>query len=199
LLIPARQVLWLCLLVFSSHSVMAAGNGPNRHLKGINIIGYNLTVEKTLGGDQCKIDQDNLNTSIEFVANQSTKLKIVPFSEHRSSELLEQSNVTSLSNADKEPAKKLWHDYNFMPRFFIGIMPLQTTQFTCAGSVNAQLLAYAENTNMIPTQAPLYYPMVEIWSNWLGFVGPQQTFSNQTINLTEQIMKQLVNDWAAAQ
>jgi hypothetical protein len=40
---------------------------------------------------------------------------------------------------------------------------------------------------------------VEIWSKSFGFVGPQQTFSIQAINTAEQIMKKLVNDWAASQ
>jgi hypothetical protein len=177
--------------------------GPNNKLYGINIISYQVIVEKTIGGDGCNIDQDNLNTSIKFVGNQSTKLKILPSSEreHRSYELYEQSKITSLSTADQEAARKLYHDYNFMPQFYIGIMPLQTTQFTCAGSINAELLAYIdeEHLHLIPSQIPVWYPMVEIWSIRFGFVGPQQTFSNDATNLAEQIMKKLVNDWSASQ
>jgi O-succinylbenzoate synthase len=40
---------------------------------------------------------------------------------------------------------------------------------------------------------------VEIWSLIYGFVSPQQAFSDHTKDLAEQIMKQLVNDWAASQ
>jgi hypothetical protein len=73
-------------------------------------------------------------------------------------------------------------------------------QFTCAGSINAEVLAYfEEQAHMIPTRAPIYPPMIEIWSVKFGFVAPRQSFSNDAINLTEQIMKQLVNDWAASQ
>jgi hypothetical protein len=42
-------------------------------------------------------------------------------------------------------------------------------------------------------------PRVEIWWTSFVFVAPQQTFSKQAIDITEQIMKQLVNDWAASQ
>jgi hypothetical protein len=186
------------LLLFAPHSAIA---GSSKYLNGINIISYKVIVEKTVGGDRCNIDQESLNTSIDFVANQSTKLKIVPFSERerRSYELFKQLNVGSPSTA-QEAAKKAYRDYNFMPQFYIGIMPLQTTQFTCAGSINAEVLAYfEEQAHMIPTRAPIYPPMIEIWSVKFGFVAPRQSFSNDAINLTEQIMKQLVNDWAASQ
>jgi hypothetical protein len=46
MLILARTVLWLCLFVFLPHSAMAAIDGPNAYLKGINIISYDLIVEK---------------------------------------------------------------------------------------------------------------------------------------------------------
>jgi hypothetical protein len=199
MLIPARKVLWLCLFVFSQHSAMAASDAPNGYLKGIKVISYDLGVEKTVGGNQCSIDQDNLNTSIEFVANQSTKLKIVPPDQKmkRTNELMGEA----LSGSDKEAANKAFRDYNFMPSFYIGIQPLQATQFICAGTVNAELWVHVdvEDGHVIPTQAVMSYPATVIRSTTVGFVYPQQTFSNQVINITEQIMKQLVNDWAAAQ
>ena len=202
MLIPTRKILWLCyLLVFLPHSAMAAKDGPNPYLKGIKIISYSLLVEKTVGGEECNIDQKNLETSILFVANQSTKLKIVPFNRRldRSIELFDQSNVPSLSSADKEAAKRAAHDYNLMPTLFINIMPLQT-QVGCAAEVSAKLDAYIEeNPRMIPTQVVVAGPMIEIWAAGYGLVYPQQTFSDQTINTVEQIMKQLVNDWNASQ
>jgi hypothetical protein len=78
MLIRARNVLWLFLLIFLAHSAMAASDAPRGYLKGINIISYELGVEKTVGGDECNIDEERLQTSVEFVANQTTKLKIVP-------------------------------------------------------------------------------------------------------------------------
>ena len=179
---------------------MAATDGPNYLLKGIKIINYDVIVEPAAGGNGCNVDQNNLNTSIEFVANQSTNLKIVSSSQHahRSDELMEQAKALHLS-ADKEAADKAFHDYNYMPKFYIDIMQFQTAQFTCAGSVDAQLLAYVEELgHIIPTQAPLT-PQVEIWSTKFGFVSPQQAFSNNAIDLSGQIMKKLVNDWAASQ
>ena len=188
MLIPVRRVLWLWSLSCLPHYAMAASDAPKGYLKGIKIISYDLGVEKTVGGDDCKIDQGNLNTSIEFVANQSTKLKIVS-----SDQIMKHSNELMGSPA--------FHEYNYMPIFYIGIQPLQTTQFTCAATINARLSEFidVENAHIIPTQALISYPAAEIWETSIGFVGPQQTFSNQVINATERAMKELVNDWAAAQ
>jgi hypothetical protein len=197
----ARTVLWLSLLVFPLHSANAAMDGPNDYLKGIKIISYDIFVNPTIGGKGCSIDRDNLNTSVQFVANQSTKLKIVTFDERfsRSGEPFSRSDVTSLSNADKEAAEKARRDYTLMPSFVIEIMPLQT-RFECAGTIHAKLSAYFEEpAYIIPNNVRIAVPMFEIWATIFGFVGPQQTFSTQAINLTEQIMKQLVNDWAASQ
>jgi hypothetical protein len=199
MLVSARKVLSLCLLLFSQHSAMAASDAPKGYLKGIKSISYDLGVEKTAGGNDCKIDQDILNTSIEFVANQSTKLKIVPpdLKMKRTNELMAQS----LSSTDKEGAMKAFREYNFMPSFYIGIQPIQATQLICAGTINAELSVHTdvENAHVIPTQALMSYPAVTIWSVSVAFWAPQQTFSNQAISATEQIMKQLINDWAAAQ
>jgi hypothetical protein len=196
----ARKVWWL-LLIFPLHSANAAMDGPNDYLKGIKVISYSIFVAPTIGGDGCKIDVDNLNTSVQFVANQSANLKIVTFDQRmqRSNELYSRSDVTSLSSADKEAAKKVAHDYNLMPSFVIEIVPLQT-HFECAGTIHAKLLAYfEEHAHIIPTHVPIVVPMVEVWATIFGFISPQQTFPTQTINFTERIMKQLVNDWAASQ
>jgi hypothetical protein len=177
---------------------MAASDAPKGYLKGMNIISYDLGVEKTAGGDQCNIDKDNLNTSVEFVANQSTKLKIVP-PDQKMKRIYEL--MGSHPGADKEAAKKAFNDYNFMPSFFIGIQPVQAAQFACAGTVNAELWVHIdiENAPVIPTQALMSYPAVVIWTTTAGFWAPPQSFSNQAINVTVQAIKQLVNDWAAAQ
>ncbi len=195
MLIPARKVLWLCALVFLPHGAMAASDVPKGYLKGIKTISYDLGVLKTVGGDQCNINKESLDTSVEFVANQSTKLKIVPPDQKmkRTDELM--------GRAITDKGANTFRDYNFMPLFYIAIQPLQATQFMCAATFNAEFLVHIDlqDGHVIPTQALMSYPGVVIWSTTVGFVGPQQTFSNQVINITEQVMKQLVNDWAAAQ
>ena len=193
MLMLARKILWLCsLLLFAPH--FANAGDTNYNLKGIKAISYATTVKETVGGDGCKIDNHYLNTSLEFVANQSTNLKITQFS---LSELYSQTMDPSLSDAKRQAAGEAVSEIIHMPFLFMRIMPLQT-QFACAGTIHATLSAHAkESPHLYGTDAAVWE--VEIWSTTFGFVGPQQTFSNQAINLAEQIMKQLVNDWTASQ
>jgi hypothetical protein len=159
---------------------------------------YKTAVEKTVGGDGCKINEDDLNTSLEFVANQSTNLKITQYS-RRVDELFSQAAVSSLSDAERQAARKAVAEYMLMPSLFMSIWPLQT-QFACAGTIDATLWAFVKGSAPIyGTDAVLPTPRVGIWSTSFGLVSPQQTFSNQIINGAEQIMKKLVNDWSASQ
>ena len=141
-----------------------------------------------------------MNTSLAFVANQSTNLKISQYSWHRISELISQAEVSSLSDAERAAARMATAQYMVMPTLLMSIWPLQSQQFSCAGTISATLSAYVKGSaHIYGKDAVVPNPKLEIWSTSFGFVGPQQTFSNQIINGAEQIMKQLVNDWAASQ
>jgi hypothetical protein len=193
----SRKVLWLCgLLIFAPQSANAAGAKDT--LKGIKTISYTTAVEKTVGGNGCKIDKDDLNTSLEFVANQSTNLKISQYS-RRVDELISKAEVSSLSDAERAAARMAVAEAMLMPTLLIDISPLQT-QFACVGAISATLSANVKGSAQIHgSDAVVPNPRVEIWWTSFVFVAPQQTFSKQAIDITEQIMKQLVNDWAASQ
>jgi hypothetical protein len=179
----SRKVLWLCgLLIFAPQSANAAGAKDT--LKGIKTISYTTAVEKTVGGNGCKIDKDDLNTSLEFVANQSTNLKISQYS-RRVDELISKAEVSSLSDAERAAARMAVAEAMLMPTLLIDISPL---------SANVKGSAQIHGSDAVVPN-----PRVEIWWTSFVFVAPQQTFSKQAIDITEQIMKQLVNDWAASQ
>jgi len=198
---------FLCVCLCFTSFLVFHGNGvadtdhPRTLLKGITIIKYYDYVEETAGGEQCKINYQNLTTSLQFVANQSTKLKIITEREHtkRSDELYSQARSLPSTNSDKKQAAgKAADDYNFMPTLVIHVSPLELSS-GCAGVIDAALSAHVDATRMIPTRTLVLFPTIEIWSKSISFVGPQQTFSGQAIGVSEQIMKELVNDWTASQ
>jgi hypothetical protein len=219
MLFSARKSIWLCLSVAATSAFIsgAAFAGPNYYLKGLKIISYSALFDKTVGGNECKIDLENLNTSLQFIANQSTGLRIVTQSE---SEQIKQETHSKLKpllygpdgklkdegdlnkqldNLEKwRAAAKTSDVYTWMPHLFIGIQPLQV-QSGCAGTIHASLSAVGNPTQLRATQADVSLPSIEIWFQSYGFVAPQQNFSSQAINPAEQIMKQLVNDWVASQ
>src|SRR5215472_7450526 len=103
MLISARTLLCLAMLV-GFPAIATAQDHPSRYMKGIKIIAYfPAYLEKTVGGDGCKIDEGNLNTSLQFVANQSTSLKIVTERERyeRGDELWAQAR-DALTKSDAE-------------------------------------------------------------------------------------------------
>jgi hypothetical protein len=196
--LSAESLVVCSLLIFPPHNANAAGDGPKRALQEIKAITYFEMVEPGIFGDGCKIDWDNLKTSLEFVANQSTNLKISQYS-RRVDELISKAEVWSLFDAERAAARMAVAEAMLMPTLLIDISPLQT-QFACVGAISATLSANVKGSAQIHgSDAVVPNPRVEIWWTSFVFVAPQQTFSKQAIDITEQIMKQLVNDWAASQ
>jgi hypothetical protein len=184
-------------------------------LKGITIINYDVYVEETLDGDQCKTDVNSLETALQFVANQSTKLKIVTESEHhrRAKELNEitsriQEKVfengwspAAMNDAKYLAAKKAASEYGMMPSLSIVIAPMQLPG-GCTGSVAARLYASldrATNSMEIVLTHRYAFNMIEIWSRSYMFKGSQQIFAKQVTGIAEDLMKAFVNDWTASQ
>jgi hypothetical protein len=205
--IPFFQ-LCLCLPALLLVHDSAVGRAGPRGLNGITTIYYYVYVEEPLGGEQCDIDFNSLNTALQFVANQSTKLKIVTESEHkrRAKELTEITDrirekvfekgwsVAAVNDDKYLAAKKAAREYRLMPRLSIVIDPIELAG-GCAGTVDAKLSAYLDSQTddqIVPT-------VVEIWSSSYKFKGPQQTFTNHAAWIAEDLMKKLVNDWTASQ
>jgi hypothetical protein len=209
-----------CILLIAHNSAFAI-DGPNRFLKGVRTIAYQPIVERPVGGAGCKIDLDNLNTSLQFIANQSAVLKVITSQEkfERYAELAERLRNLSSENSAQirgaagveqaiaqfekgqkalKPASAAADEYLFMPMLYITFTPLQIAG-GCAASIDAKLTASIEPTRIKATQTEVYHETIEIWSEGYGIVGTQPTFSDQAIKYAEQILKKLVNDWAASQ
>jgi len=138
----------LCFTSFLAFhgNAIAATDHPRSLLKGIAIIKYYDYVESTVGGERCKINYQNLTTSLQFVANQSAKLKIITEREHatRRDELYSQVRSLPATNTDKIlAANKSADDYNFMPTLVIHVSPLELSS-GCAGVINATLSAHVD-------------------------------------------------------
>jgi hypothetical protein len=144
-MLSARKVSFvICTLLVSGYSAVAADR-PSRLLKDIKIVSYQTFLEKTAGGNGCKIDEDNLNTSLQFIANQSTALKLITEREkaERESELhdrlrrlsseasarlarLSGDQMFSQYQKDQDTLKAAGaaaDKYTFMPRLMISLHP----------------------------------------------------------------------------
>ena len=215
---------WVTLCLSFTALLLFADSGSARPLyyvlKGITAINYDAASEKTVGGDRCTVDRESLTTAMRFVANQSTKLKIIPWDEHaeRDKELHEiqqqiwneltvsgksEAMFAAISNAKYVAAKEAAYDYAMMPQFHIIITPIETIS-GCGGSVHATLDAYLdsksrESMEILPTHYRYAPWTVEIWSHSYSFTGSKEGFAAFATHIAGDLMKEFVNDWSTAQ
>ncbi len=184
----------LILVVLSLRSE-AAIDGPNNLLKGLIIVSFDDNIETAKGNVQCKLDYNRLKAAVQFVANQSVKLKFVAFSDRikQSGELFDKARALR-----SDAAQKTAEQYNFMPTLFITGTILELPG-GCAATLKGDVKAYANSSTMIPTGSAMDHPIVSIWSNEYWLTGPPGNFSERLIDMSEQIMKEFVNDWTASQ
>jgi hypothetical protein len=119
-----------------------------------------------------------LNTSLAFVANQSTNLKISQYSWHRISELISQAEVSSLSDAERAAARMATAQYMVMPTLLMSIWPLQSQQFSCAGTISATLSAYVKGSapRMADDVRDVRCPICKSPAQELGRIGDATGF-----------------------
>jgi hypothetical protein len=201
----------VALLLFHGNSVA----NPKRALKGVAIVSYSAGSETLVGGELCKIDENGLATSLQFVANQSAKLKLLPQNEafsravtlaEKAAEIWKELSasgkledmIAARENDKYLAAKKAADDLNFLPLLLFVVTPLELTG-GCAAVVEATLSAYFDDTQMDHTRRTLHHPSITIWKQGSYFVGPKRTFAEQVTGHVEQLMKEFVNDWTASQ
>jgi hypothetical protein len=64
-------------VVTSFSESKAATDGPNEFLNQVNIISYTPYIENNQNSGKCRIDWEAFKVALQFVANQSTRLKII--------------------------------------------------------------------------------------------------------------------------
>ena len=188
------------LLVLSLPSL--SGAEPSRLLKGIEIIVYDANaIESAKPDGRCKLDRERLQTTLQFTANQSTRLKFVTrkIQSQHATELYQAASAKFGSDAEKA-AMKAAVDYNFMPTFLISGTIMEPAG-ACAISLNATLDARInlETAPLIPSGVMVTYPITQIWKKGYWLTAPPDKFSDEVDRIVEHMMKELVNDWAESQ
>jgi hypothetical protein len=142
-------------------------------LKGLPIIAY---YEDFNFKGRCVVDTKAWDTAIDLVANQSTKLKLMRFADY-----------------EKRP------DTTVVPRLHFTLIPIDIDN-GCAAIIRADVIALLQGTpKIIPSGVSIIWPDYDIWSVTWTVKAPYQSFSKFAIEASEQIVKRLVNDWAASQ
>lgn len=190
--------------VFCLRSAEATSRGPTDELKGVKLISYFAISEPGLAGNGCDVDTSRLDTSLAFVANQSTQLKLIPAKQHMDTAQVLYNKARSLHDAkgpnkEVDDAEREAREYNFAPQLTLFIAPMQASPGRCAVSVRASVTAYTTPAELLATRRRVQSPQIEIWYSGYNYVGPQASISNEVADICTQIMKELVNDWSESQ
>jgi hypothetical protein len=174
----------LLLCTVGTIEPVTAGDSPSLYLKDVKMVMYQLTAQPPNKG-RCAIDIKSWNTAIDFVANQSTKLKLIPSTIWPS--------VSEISDPKFDMRKFL-----AAPLLTFSIMTLDTNT-GCAGTLSAEVGVLLEPTKIIATDKSVDLPAMTIWSEEKTLSGPYGQFPSYVVQKSEQMMKSFVNDWATAQ
>jgi hypothetical protein len=205
-----RQFTALCGILAMAVSAAKSEEGARPGLKNVWLVSYNLV---SAIKDRCAINQEAWNTAIDFVANQSSKLKLMRMKEHyeRGRELADKAGeagrkfMATRSDAEMAAAKKAWDEdiekstkYSAAPWLLLVAEGFEHNG-SCVGDVSASVNALLKPSEMIATGKPIYRPHEEIWSSRKLLGGPPNTFSRFVIQSSEEMLKSFVTDWALTQ
>jgi hypothetical protein len=208
----------LLLLFVLALSTPSAARELYRDLKAITAITYDAISHQD--NKPCGVERESLATALQFVANQSVKLKLIPSREHdiRYQELNEtqdqvwkqltvdskpETMFAALENAKFKAARDAAFDYGMMPILHIYISEMETVS-GCVASISAEVNAYIdkksrENLEILPTNRRVTRWTIEIWSTDHLIVSPRATYAAFVTRTVENVLKELVNDWTKAQ
>jgi hypothetical protein len=203
---------WLCALLCIAGAVSPAKSEdqPRLALKNVSLVVYKLAAANK---DRCAVDWEAWNTAINFVANQSTKLKLIRETEHyeRQKELSDKLGestrkfLAARSDAEGAAAKKTLDEatekhstYFAAPKLLLVAEKLEHNG-SCFGTLSATVTAMLKPSEMIATGKLIPHPSEEIWSREKLLVGPPSSFSRFVIETSEEMMKSFVNDWTLSQ
>jgi hypothetical protein len=208
----------VCALLCATAPVKSKDR-PSLSLKNVSLVVYEVFPAADKG--LCTIDREAWRTAIDFVANQSTKLKLMRERERehheRAEELVNKASeagrkhvkyftTRSASDAEMAAAKRAWDDaievskkYSAAPKMLVFAEILEVKNGGCVGEVSLRVSAMLKPSEMIATGNLVYFPSEEIWSSGTLLIAPASSFSKFVIEISENMLKELVNDWTLSQ
>lgn len=154
----------------------------------------------------CKIDWQALNSSWTFVANQSMKLRLISETDNAAETDADMNKLTKLQSGECSGEKlaacyadtQKFRVTHSNPHLWISVDPIDV-KFGCVAQVRARVVAAFDDTKMIATGKEMSAPQIELWSQRMWVRAPYDTIGTEVIHAGEQLLKDFVNAWTAAQ
>ena len=201
--------LYTVLCIVSAASPVNSQDKPSQYLKNVLLVVYPPHVLEPPNRGPCAIDLEAWDTAIEFVANQSIKLKLIKEREHReqakqlSDKVAEAGRHFSDTAADTaqkalDEADENLRKYLYAPKLWLSAQAIEHNG-GCFGTLEGSVKAALKPSEMISTGTIVYRPYVEMWSDARLLLSASAEFSRFVIQSSEGMMKKFVNDWALSQ
>jgi hypothetical protein len=178
-------------------------------LKGVKTVSYKLSVEPPNKG-RCAIDLNAWNTTIDPIAKQSTKLKLIRDADHleqekqlsdelrKTSENVERHLTDATAQKEHDEAEERWKKFLLAPALSFSVLT-NDLGVGCAGTLSVEVIVGLEPSKIVATDTPVPIPLMTIWSDHQLLSAPYETFSSFAIQTSEQTLKSFVNDWTKSQ
>jgi hypothetical protein len=203
---PRWSFLFACLSTLIAMSIARGEDSTSKYLKGVNV----MTYDGFIAGDEghCAIRWQAFLREMDFVANQSTKLKLITHVEHI-------KQIESINNVKEMLNKPIstwtaedwrqWDNEIEIRDRFIRVPHLSVVITTvelesgCAAVIKGEAKTRLKPSAMISTGTPVRHPDYSIWSKTWTLKAPYQSFSRIALERTAEMMKSFVNDWTNSQ
>ena len=197
--------LFACLSTLIAISIARGEDSTSKYLKGVNVVTYDGFIAGD--GGRCAIRWLEFLREMDFVANQSTKLKLITYVEH--SKQLESMNKYKemlnkpISTWTAEDWRQWDNDIEIRDGF-IGVPRLSVVITTvelesdCAAVITGEAKATLKPSAILSTGTPVGHPDFSIWSKTRTLKAPHQSFSRLALEGTAEMIRRFVN-WTNSQ
>jgi hypothetical protein len=173
-------------------------------LKGVSVVVYNGWLpSKDAREGRCAIDWRAFNVEMDFVANQSSKLRLMT-DRAVSDEMKRVTDLTEGMSVDEILQTKAERDRLVKPflgaprlNIFVSVIELQSG---CAGFIRAEVTAeLKERAELKANGAQVFHPSPLVWHRNMTIRESYRDFPAFAMEISTQLMKSFVNDWARSQ
>ena len=186
--------IWLFpLLLIIESRVAGAEPKLNPDLDQIKIISYLTYIDGEQEG-KCRVNAQAMETALQFVANQSTRLKILTHEQYSD----EVDKFGKKLKPDDDAGLEKFVRYASTPLLHLDLTVIEMGS-GCAGVLHASLKANVEATRIVATNRSVRSPYVEIWTWDVWLRSSHGEFERFAINATETALKTFVNTWTKSQ
>jgi hypothetical protein len=195
---------FLAALLASALIQMAHGDDISA-LKGINTITYHLLSSRPLreSGDdkqdkRCLVDWSRWRTNTEFAVNQSQELHFIEEADYSREVNRRYATLPKLDDPAYAEAARKASAYNFMPTLSV-IIRTAVIDSGCFAVVEANVEMTLHGSQAWANDYPIRNPIIQVWSSTTWWKGPQNSFNQEVLPISDQLIEEFVNVWNRAQ